>query len=311
MQTILGSNGAIGTELAKSLTAYTNKIRLVSRTPKKVNDYDSLFPADLTRRDEVFKAVAGSEVVYVTVGFDYNTKVWQALWPPLMQNVLDACAEHGAKLVFFDNVYAIGKEHLHHITEESPISPCSKKGEVRAQVDKMVLAAMEKGAVPAIIARSADFFSHQRDKSMLMITVYDNMVKGKSAQWFRNAKVKHSMTYCPDAAKGTAMLGNTPKAYNQVWNLPCDKNTLTGEEWVKLFAKVMGKSDKYSVLPGWAIKGIGLFVPIMKELYEMSYQFDTDYFLDSTKFEKYFKYKPTTNEEAVRQTVEIIANLPK
>jgi putative NADH-flavin reductase len=63
MQTILGAGGAIGIELAKSLRTYTNDIRLVSRNPKKVNETDSLFAADLTRRDEIFNAVKGSEVV--------------------------------------------------------------------------------------------------------------------------------------------------------------------------------------------------------------------------------------------------------
>jgi NAD dependent epimerase/dehydratase family enzyme len=35
MLTILGSGGAIGNELAKSLRHYTSDIRLVSRNPKK------------------------------------------------------------------------------------------------------------------------------------------------------------------------------------------------------------------------------------------------------------------------------------
>ena len=38
MQTILGAGGAIGVELARSLKAYTDNIRLVSRNPKKIND---------------------------------------------------------------------------------------------------------------------------------------------------------------------------------------------------------------------------------------------------------------------------------
>ncbi len=45
MQTILGSGGAIGTELASALKKYTSDIRLVSRNPVKVNPTDecSLF----------------------------------------------------------------------------------------------------------------------------------------------------------------------------------------------------------------------------------------------------------------------------
>ena len=143
-QTILGAGGAIGIELAKALTTFTADIRLVGRNPKKVNSTDQLYQADLTNRDQVFKAVEGSQVVYLMVGFDYNTKLWQQMWPPLIKNVTDACLHHQAKLLFFDNVYAIGGDNVNHITEHSPISPTSKKGEVRAAVDKLILESIDK-----------------------------------------------------------------------------------------------------------------------------------------------------------------------
>lgn len=303
-QTILGAGGAIGIELAKALPSYTSDIRLVGRNPKKVNTTDNLFKADLSNRDEVFKAIQGSEIVYLVVGFDYNTKLWQKMWPPLISNVIDACLENNAKLVFFDNVYAIGGDNVKHITENSPISPTSKKGEVRAEVDKLILDGIEKRKLNAIIARSADFFSAVKDKSLLMNMVYDNLAKGKKAQWFCNAKVIHSTSYAPDLGKGTAMLGNSKDAFNQIWNLPTDPQKITGEEWINLFAQEMQTSNKYQVLPGWGIKALGLLVPILKEMYEMRYQYDRDYYFDSSKFNKHFNYKPTSNAEAVKQTVD-------
>jgi len=105
MQTISGANGTIGSVLAKKLKNYTNQIRLVSRNPKKVNETDELFRADLSVSSQVEKAVEGSEVVYLVVGFDYKLKVWQDKWPRLMRATIDACIQHDAKLVFFDNVY--------------------------------------------------------------------------------------------------------------------------------------------------------------------------------------------------------------
>ena len=57
MQTILGAGGSIGVELAKILPAYTDAIRLVSRTPQKINAGDELFPANITNAAEVDKAV--------------------------------------------------------------------------------------------------------------------------------------------------------------------------------------------------------------------------------------------------------------
>ncbi len=306
MQTILGSGGAIGNELAKALAGYTKDIRLVSRNPKKVNGTDLLFQADLTDRDSLFSAVKGSEIVYLTVGLAYKTKVWQALWPPLMQNVIDACIEHNSKLVFFDNVYMFGGDHVKHITEESPLSPTSKKGEIRTLLDRMILDEVKKGTLQAIIARSADFYGPVKTQSLLVEMVYKNLLQDKKANWLCNATVCHSFTYTPDAGMATALLGNTPDAYNQVWNLPTDSRRLTGADWIALFAKEMGKSSGFMVLPGFMVRVTGLFVPVMKEFPEMLYQYDRDYFFDSSKFEKRFNIKATSAAEGVRETVRML-----
>jgi nucleoside-diphosphate-sugar epimerase len=303
MQTILGAGGAIGIELARALPKYTTNIRLVSRNPKKVNDSDQLLSADLSNRDQVHNAVKGSQITYLTLGFDYNTKLWQEKWPVLIKNVVDACIEHQSKLVFFDNVYAIGGDNIKRITENSPISPSSKKGEVRAFVDQHILDAISNRKLEAIIARAPDFFGPVKDKSLLMNLIYDNLVKGKPAQWFCNADLVHSSGFTPDLAKGTAILGNTESAYNNIWNLPVDNEHLTGRQWIKLFADEMQKPDKVQVLPGWGMRALGLFVPILKEMYEMRYQYDRAYYFDSSKFNRAFNYIPTSNKEAVRMTV--------
>jgi len=307
MQTILGSGGAIGTELAKALKQYTSDIRLVSRNPKKVNDTDTLFPADLSDKSQVSKAIEGSEICYLTLGYEYKTKVWQEKWPALIKNVVEACIQHKTKLVFFDNVYAIGGDNVKHITELSPISPTSKKGKVRAFVDQHILENIETGKLNAIIARSPDFFGpSNKETSLVLNLVYDNFAKGKKAQWFCNADVIHTMGYTPDLAKGTAILGNTADAYNQVWNLPVDMNVLTGREWVKLFATEMNASDKVTVLPMWGLKLLGVFIPIMREMPEMMYQFDRPYNFDCTKFMNRFEFKTTSNLDAVKFAIEAL-----
>ena len=133
MQTILRARGAIGVELAKALTEYTTDIRLVGRNPKKVNETDTLFKADILNADELDKAVEGSEVVYVTVGFEYKLSVWQKSWPLFMTNLIASCKKHNAKLVFFDNIYMYDANHHNGMTEETPINPPSKKGKMEAK----------------------------------------------------------------------------------------------------------------------------------------------------------------------------------
>lgn len=305
MQTILGAGGTIGSELAKELKKYTSDIRLVSRNPKKVNDTDQLFPADLTDSAQVTKAIEGSEIVYLVVGFEYTIKVWRKEWAKLMKTTIEACKANKAKLVFFDNIYMYDRDFLGNMTEETPIRPTSKKGEVRAEVAKMLMDEVKAGKLEALIARAADFYGPKNEKSFLVEIVVKNFLKGKSANWLVDANKKHSFTFTPDAAKATAILGNTPDAYNQVWHLPTDKQQLTGKQLIELFAKEMKVAPKYSVLAAWFIGVLGWFIPFMKEVHEMLYQYDRDYFFNSEKFEKRFDFKPTSYQEGVKKTLEL------
>ncbi len=305
MQTILGAGGAIGVQLAKALTRYTKEIRLVSRHPQKVNDDDLLFAADLTRREAVVKAVEGSEVVYLTVGLPYRTKIWETEWLVIMENVIRACQQVGARLVFFDNVYMYDPQYLSGMTEDTPMRPVSRKGRVRARIAEMLMKEMEAGNLQVAIARSADFYGPSISRtSILTETVFNNFHRGKKAYWFSSVDYYHSFTYTPDAGKALALLGNTPEAFNQVWHLPTAAPPLTGKAWIKTIAREMKVEPKYQIVTRFMLRVLGFFNPIMKELLEMMYQYENDYIFDSQKFENYFQFSPTTYEVGIREIVE-------
>jgi nucleoside-diphosphate-sugar epimerase len=302
-QTILGSGGAIGIPLARELKKYTDRIRLASRNPKKVNDTDQLFPADVYDPAQIDMAIAGSEVVYVTIGFQYNLRVWQKTWPSFMTQVIDSCKKHGAKLVFFDNVYMYAKSAIPFMTEEAPIDPPSGKGLVRQQVREMILREVEQKQLTALIARAADFYGPENRNSVLSIMVADNLAKGKKAQAFGDLNKIHTYTYTPDAAKATAMLGNTPDAWGQEWHLPTTKERITNMEWIELIAKELGKEPRVQVVPAWMVKVLGVFIPVMREFPEMMYQNDRDYIFDSSKFEKHFGMSATSPAVGITGTI--------
>jgi nucleoside-diphosphate-sugar epimerase len=301
MQTILGSTGTIGNILAKSLTQYTDEIRLVSRNPKKINETDELMKANLFDEEETLKAVEGSDVVYLTLGMKYDINVWQTQWPKLMRNVLDACKKNNSKFVFFDNIYIYGKVDG-WITEDSPIKPDSEKGKVRAELHKIIMNEVEQGNLKAVIARAADFYGPNTPLAFVNVLVFDNLKKGKKPQWLIDVDKKHTYTYTPDAGKATAILGNTDSAYNQVWHLPTNKNALTGKEFIALAAKAFGVKPEYTILRKWMLQLVGLFIKEIKENNEMLYQNDSDYLFDSTKFEKAFNYQPVSYEEGIIET---------
>lgn len=309
MQTIIGSGGTIGIPLAKELKTFTDQIRLVSRNPKKINESDELFPLDVKNLSEIDNAIAGSEVVYITIGFDYKLSVWQNTWPPFMLAVIEACKMHGSKLVFFDNVYMYAKSALPHMTEDAPLHPPSKKGEVRKQLHEMIMNEVEKGRLTALIARSADFYGPDTNKSVLAETAAKNLLKGKKAQAFGDINKIHTYTFTPDAAKATALLGNTPDAYNQVWHVPTTKERLTTKQWIELIAEEINVAPNIQIIPTWMLHVIGLFNPTIREFPEMLYQNEMDYVFDSSKFEKRFGIEATNPRDGVKSMMDYLKKM--
>ena len=304
MQTILGAGGAIGKPLAKELKNYTDKIRLAARNPEKINDDDELFICDLLDKKSTMQAVAKSSIAYLTVGLEYKLKTWQRDWPVLMENLINACLHHHCKLVFLDNVYMYDIKHIPHMTETSEINPLSEKGKVRAQLVHMIFDAIQHKGLQALIARSADFYGPGANASALKIGVIDKLLKNSKPFWQADAHKIHSMTYTPDAAKATALLGNTPEAYNQVWHLPTSTEKLTGADYIKMATDAMNKPYTYSVYSKGLMKMIGWFVPSVKELVEMLYQNDRDYFFDSSKFNRTFNFETTSYKDGIQSMVE-------
>ena len=305
MQTILGAGGPIGIELAKELPKFTDKVKLVNRNPKSVTGNEELINADLLNFDDVYNAVTGSEVVYLTVGLKYSIKVWERDWPIIIENVIQACKKNNSKLVFFDNIYMYDPNYLGNMTEETPQNPVSKKGIVRKQIADRIIKEVEDGNINGLIARSADYYGPSiRNTSILTETVFNKLALNKKADWFGSVNKKHSFTFTPDAGKATALLGNTDDAFGEVWHLPTAPDPFTGLEWINSIASELTVEPKVRVTSKSMIKLLGLFIPIMKELSEMFYQYDRDYVFNSEKFENKFNFKATSYTIGIREIIE-------
>lgn len=298
MTTILGAGGAIGVELAKLLAAEGKPFRLVSRNPKPAAGAD-LFAADIADREQAIRAVAGSKVVHLLVGLKYDLGVWRELWPQIMSNVIEACKRAQARLIFFDNVYMYGKVNG-QMTEQAPYAPCSKKGEIRARIASALMDEVKAGGLSAIIARSADFYGPDTQNSVQNLLVLEPFAKGDRASWLVNARVPHSLTFTPDAARGVAMLAERESTWNQVWHLPTAPNPPTGEEFVAMAAKEFGVAPRLRVLSRPMLRLAGLFNPLVRESYEMLYQNDSPYLFDSTKFAREFGFAGTPYPDGIR-----------
>jgi nucleoside-diphosphate-sugar epimerase len=293
MHTILGAGGAIGVELVSELSKRRHRVRLVSRNPVTSAAAHEVISADLTNLDQTVRAVTGSEIAYLLVGLKYDVGVWRDQWPRIINNAIEACKRADAKLVFFDNVYAYGNV-IGPMTELTAFNPCSRKGEIRAKVATTLLGEIARGALNALIARSADFYGPRVRNSVANLMVLDKFDKGGKASWLVNDAVRHSWTFTPDAGKSLVLLAESISAWNQTWHVPTTGNPPTGREFIEIAAKMYKAEPRYRVLSRPMIKLAGVFNSDIRESYEMLYQYDSEYLFDSTKFTSTFGFLPTS-----------------
>jgi nucleoside-diphosphate-sugar epimerase len=301
--TILGAGGSIGNALTYELLKSKESVRLVSRSNYSITGAES-FKADISSYEETLNSVKGSDIVYLLAGIPYDRKIWTELWPIIMKNVIDACKNVGAKLIFFDNVYMYGKVEG-KMTEETPYFPNSIKGEIRATIANMLNVEMRHNNLQAIIARSADFYGpYASNTSVLYFLAIDKMMKNKKAQWLVDDTKIHSYTYTLDCAKALNLLWNKKECYQQVWHLPTYNPAINGKAFINLISKELGVEPNYIVLKKWMLVIASLFDKTVFESFEMIYQNEYDYQFDSTKFNKYFNFKPTSYETGIHETIE-------
>lgn len=303
--TILGAGGAIGNALAYELLKNNEDVRLVSRSNYSIPGTES-FKADITSYEETLNSVRNSDVVYLCAGLPYDSKIWGELWPRIMKNVIDACKSVNAKLIFFDNVYMYGKVNG-KMTETTPYNPVSRKGEIRAGIAMSLEEEMKNKNLSAMITRSADFYGPYATKSSVpFILAIDRLMKGKSAQWLLNTDKRHSYTYTLDCAKGLVLLAKQDECYNQIWHLPTYNPGIDGKTFIEMTAKELGVAPGHTVFKKWMIKMAGIFDKTLFEMYEMLYQYESDYYFDSTKFNNFFNYDPKSYEAGIHETIEFI-----
>lgn len=297
MHIILGAGGPIANALTKELAKTNEKVRLVSRKPITTSGNITWQRADLLNQNEVFSAVKGASIIYVCVGLKYDKKIWTAQWPIIMQNVINATKQSGARLIFFDNVYMYGLVEG-KMTEETPYHPLSIKGESRAKIANKLMDEVKAGNIRASLLRGADFYGTESMNSSFDLMVLAKFAKKQKATWLGNPKTLHAYTYVPDAGKAMLLLGQNPQSDNQIWHVPT-ASALTGKQFIELAAKVFQTEPKFGTVNKLMLRLAGIFNPLIRETVEMYYQYDHDYVFDSTKFEQFFKVKPTSYETGI------------
>jgi nucleoside-diphosphate-sugar epimerase len=293
--------GQVGRALSTRLAGMGLPVRVVSRSrPAGLGDGVDWRGADATDPDAAAEAASGASVIYQCLNAPYTE--WPKRFPPLQRGVLAAAERNDALLVSLENVYGYGPTAGSAMTEDLRLAARTVKGRTRAAMTQELLAAAQAGRVRIAIGRASDFFGAGAVDSSLGERVFGNAVAGKSADFIGNPDLPHTYSYVPDIAAGLATLGTDERAVGGVWHLP-GPETVTTRELLALVAVDVGHPVGVRVLPKLAVRALGVFNPTIRELVELSYEFEQPFVLDTSKYESTFGTSATPLKAAVTATV--------
>ena len=297
---VLGT-GPLGLSVVQVLSERGERVRAVNRSgDAPVPDDVGLMQADLSVETQAQTACADASVVYFCVQPAYTD--WPALFPPLLEHVIDAAADANARLVVAENCYMYGPTEG-PLTEGLPYEATGQKGRTRAKMARSALHAHERGRVDVTIGRASDFYGPRVTVSAVGDRVFANALRGKPITVIGNPDTLHTYTYIDDFATALVTLGDHDEAMGEAWHVPSAK-TIPTREFLTLVCEAAGTNPRIRSMPSWLFRAVSTFSRELKELRETTYMFETDFVVDHSKFAAAFGADPTPHEVAIERTLE-------
>jgi nucleoside-diphosphate-sugar epimerase len=296
--------GQVGLTLAEQLAARGVQVTLVSRRGKVDEPLPagaSIVAGDLYDSSTVTRLAKGADVVFETAQPEYTE--WPEKWPPLIESIIAGMAKTQARLIFVDNLYMYGATHGKPIREDAPLAATGHKGKTRILVAGKLFEAHKAGKIRMAIGRASDFFGPRAtDTAVFGERFFEAVFAGKAADLFGDASLPHTYTYVPDFARALITLSEHEAALGKAWHVP-NRATLSTQAMIKLFEAELGRPIKTRTVSRFMLTMVGLFVPMVREMKEMAYEFEEPYVVDDSRFRAAFGAQTTPTDEAVRTTV--------
>ena len=305
---LFGAGGAIGTSVAAALRERGEAYRVVGRSRAAL---EAAFAGDRLAEivswdpgnpASVRAAANGIDTIVYLVGVPYDKF---AEHPVLMRATLEGAIAQGvARLVLIGTVYPYGVARTTSLREDHPREPHTFKGRMRKAQEDLALEADAAGRIRATVLRLPDFFG-PTEKSFLY-GAFRAALEGKTAQLVGPIDVPHQYAFTADAGPIVAALRDQPAAYGRTWHF-AGSGTIAQRELVRRIFAAAGTPMKTQVVGKTALRALGLFNPLMRELVEMHYLQTTPVIMNDDALRALLPdLHATPWDDAIHQTLEAL-----
>lgn len=297
---VVVGTGPLGMAVRDELLARGKHCRMVNKSGKcDVDKGVEIVAGDANDIENILSACYGASVIYNCTNAPYTE--WKEKLPPILDGLIYAAQETGARLVHADNLYMYGLVDQ-ELTEDLPNQSTENKGQTRAKMATELMEKHREGKIKATIGRASNFYGPRVLDSVVGEGVFAAALTDKGAQVLGDANLPHTYTYIRDFAKGLVTLGEREEALGEIWHIPSAK-TITTKEFISEVYRQLEKEPKYRTAPKLGIQFLSLFNSFMRETKNILYMFEHPFIVDHRKYERVFGVETTNHREAIRETI--------
>jgi nucleoside-diphosphate-sugar epimerase len=301
---VLGATGGIGGEVARQLNDGGWNVRALQRRGEHAIEKRSgitWLRGDALNAQDVMAAAEGCSVIVHAVN-PPGYRRWSELVLPMLDNSIAAAIALQATLVLPGTVYNFGPDAFPVITEESPQLPTTRKGAIRVEMERRLLAASNNGA-RVLIVRAGDFFGPKAGNNWFS----KGLIKpGKPVRVVDNPGRKgvgHQWSYLPDVARTMVeLLARRDSlepfaAFHMAGHWDADGSQMS-ESIRRVVARRTGQAPRVRSFPWFVLALASPFVATFREMREMRYLWREPIRMDNSRLITVLGEEPHTALDA-------------
>ncbi|WP_075217076.1 NAD-dependent epimerase/dehydratase family protein [Mongoliimonas terrestris] len=270
---VLGATGGIGGAVARRLVADGWTVRGMTRDASRTGQRDGIawVVGDALRPADVRTAADGADLIVHAVN-PPGYRHWGKLVLPMLDSTIAAAEANGARILLPGTVYNYGPDVLARIDERSPQRPLTRKGAIRAEMERRLAAAANYGKATALVVRAGDYFGPRAGNNWFSQALVTPGVRPRAITYPGRPGVGHQWAYLPDVAETMVRLLERDDlasfaTYHMAGHWDAD-----GTAMIQAIRRALGAQDlPVKALPWTLMRLVGPFVPLFRELAEMRY----------------------------------------
>jgi nucleoside-diphosphate-sugar epimerase len=289
---ILGGAGQLGRAAALAFKAAGWQVAslLRGRSVAGAAAGTEIIEVDAQDAESVLAAAAGADVVLHALNVPFTE--WDRFALPFVDTAIAAAGASGATLVFPGNLYNFGAGMPARLDASTPERPTSRKGAIRAAAEARLRAASEAG-VRTIVLRAGDYFGGDGRGSWFDRVIVKEIGSGRLT-WPGPLDCIHEWAYLPDFARALVRLIEARDRLPPFAALGFAGHAVTGREFAAAISRACRRDFRIGFMPWRLLKLMGLAVPVVRELSEISYLWSVPHTIDGAALKAVIGEPPHT-----------------